>query len=419
MIPEINGAVKSPTAVRGNAEYEHKIGAAIGAVRAIYLPGRLQEKSVSPSETAQTVGPDAGYEALSQVSVGAIPSDYVGSAVTRDPTMTASGKTVTAPAGYYTEPQTKNVADGALADPAISVSAGGLITAQASVGTAGYLAAGSSKSKTQQLSTQAGKTVTPSNVEQIAVEAGKYVTGDIKVAPQSSGPDTSDATATASDIAYGKTAYIADGSKATGNVTERDFTDLVDLTPTALGGGVSAPAGIYRTAAAKRDAQLVAANVRYGKTIFGVSGSYTQIASGAAAAGDIVSGKMAYANGSLITGSLVVPTPHIEVLTKTLSSMRSSISFTGLLDEPDFFAVVLTGDYSSISNPNYVVGAVTYDGTNKNGVRGNGAYYASISTNAFTGFTFSYSNGTLDISISASSTYFAGGSYKLIYGYVA
>ena len=96
--------------------------------------------------------------------------------------MTASGKTVTAPAGYYSAAQTKDVADGALADPTITVSSGGLITAQASVGTAGYLAAGSSKSKTQQLSTQAGKTVTPTNVEQIAVAAGKYVTGDVKVA---------------------------------------------------------------------------------------------------------------------------------------------------------------------------------------------------------------------------------------------
>lgn len=154
----------------------------MGGVKYVAVPGTLQEKSVSPSESAQTVVPDEGKIGLSQVNVGAIPSDYVGSGVTRDPAMTTSGKKVTAPAGYYTEAQEKSVADGELADPSISVSAGGLITAQASVGTAGYLAAESSKSKTQQLSTQAGKTVTPSNVEQIAVEAGKYTTGAVKVA---------------------------------------------------------------------------------------------------------------------------------------------------------------------------------------------------------------------------------------------
>ena len=329
MIPEIKGGVTARPKVRAD----------INSVRTVRLPGRMQEKTAEPSETQQSVLPDTGYDALSKVSVGAIPSDYVGSAVTRDPTMTASGKTVTAPAGYYTEPQTKNVADGALADPAISVSAGGLITAQASVGTAGYLAAGSTKSKTQQLSTQAGKTVTPTNVEQIAVAAGKYTTGDVKVAPQSSGPDTSDATATAADIAAGKTAYIADGSKATGTVTERYSTDITTLTPTALGGGVSASPGIYRSAATWRDPNLIAANVRYGKTVVGVAGTFTQLTSGAAGAGDILSGKKAFVNGSQITGTLVVPTLHIDAKTTTLDSSANSISFTGLSAEPEFFAV--------------------------------------------------------------------------------
>ncbi|MCX4249090.1 MAG: hypothetical protein OSJ65_04940, partial [Bacilli bacterium] len=52
----------------------------------------------------------------------------------------------------------------------------------------------------------------------------------------------------------------------------------------------------------KGDANLVAANIAKGKSIFGISGTYTSDAN--AVAGNILSGKTAYVNGSKITGTI-------------------------------------------------------------------------------------------------------------------
>lgn len=66
------------------------------------------------------------------------------------------------------------------ATPSISVSSGGLITASATQ-SAGKVAAGT-KSATKQLTTQGAKTVTPTASEQVAVPAGVFTTGAVKVA---------------------------------------------------------------------------------------------------------------------------------------------------------------------------------------------------------------------------------------------
>lgn len=68
-------------------------------------------------------------------------------------------------------PRILALSGGEQATPEISVDESGLITATAE-----------DKSATKQLSTQSGKTITPGPTEQIAVAAGKYVTGDVKVA---------------------------------------------------------------------------------------------------------------------------------------------------------------------------------------------------------------------------------------------
>ncbi len=88
--------------------------------------------------------------------------------------LSASGDTVTVPAGHYPAQVSKAVAAAAQATPTIEVSSSGLITASATQA-AGYVAGGT-KSATKQLTTQGAQTITPGTSNK-TIASGRYLTG--------------------------------------------------------------------------------------------------------------------------------------------------------------------------------------------------------------------------------------------------
>ena len=176
----------------------------------------LQSKTVTPTETSQTVTASNGYYGLSDVTVNAISGTYVGSEVDRrtDEDLTTSGSTVTVPSGYYASNSSKSVTTTTQATPSVSINSTGLITAT-STQSEGYVSSGT-KTKTLQLATVGSSTIIPTKTSQTAVNTSVYTTGEITVGPiPSEYITTDDATATAEDLVVGTTAYV-NGEKITG-----------------------------------------------------------------------------------------------------------------------------------------------------------------------------------------------------------
>ena len=115
-----------------------------------------------------------------------VPGDYVGPDVPRrgPSDMYSAGAFVYAPAGYYPNLAAQSVdISTSLPKPSISVSDTGLVTATEEITDSAFFQRGLSAEKTRQLTQQRAKTVTPTMEEQVAVSAGKFTVGDVKVGP--------------------------------------------------------------------------------------------------------------------------------------------------------------------------------------------------------------------------------------------
>ena len=257
-----------------------------------------QSKTVTPNETEQSITADSGYSGLRSVTVNAISSDYIGSGITQRSStdLTASGATVTVPAGYYSTQATKSVASGSAGTPtatkgsvsnySITVTPSvtnttGYITGSTKTGTAVTVSASELVSGTKSITENGtgidvtnyaavdvnvpvgatinnqNKTVTPTKGQQsITADTGYTGLGTVTVnAIPAAYITTSDADAVAANILYGKTAYV-NGSKITGSMANNGAT----------GGTITTQGGTYTIPAGYTSGGTVTANLAAGST---------------------------------------------------------------------------------------------------------------------------------------------------------
>ena len=239
-----------------------------------------QEKIVSPTESEQVISPDAGYDGLSSVTVGAISSTYIGSGITRKA------------ATVYTPTESKQI-----------INAGQYLNGDQTISAISSTYVGSA------IPTQGTKTITPSTSVQTAVSSGTYVTGDVKVSAMPTGAlsvptiNTNTGVVTSGVATAG---YLAANTTKTLQLTTKS---AATITPSTSNQTIAAGQYLTGIQTIQGDSNLIPENIASGVSIFGVTGTHesnigVDTSDATATANDIENGKTAYVKGEKITGNL-------------------------------------------------------------------------------------------------------------------
>lgn len=358
--------------------------------------------TVTPTESAQTIG-GARRMMEGAVTVNAIPSNYVGSGVARKSSsdLTASGATVTAPAGYYETAASKAVAAGTEGTPVATKGAvsNHAVTVTPSVtNQAGYIAGGTKTGTGVQVT--AAELVSGSETK---TENGTYDVTNLAqlVVDVQSGIGMQVATKTTT---LGSASASISFSGLSGEPTSFAITTASDL---ATG------ASPWKTAAVTYDGTNL-----HGQIVTNTSN---------AQASHSTNFTMSYSNGTLtVTGSgtnfqanqyrLVYTyggtSANLGTDDVQVGSGATSITFTGLTAEPDYFSLVFTSNFGTSSGYQRVM-AVVYDGNSTYGVA------MDSGAKALSSWSYTYNNGTLTVTSTGTNNggYFhQPGNYHLTYG---
>lgn len=280
---------------------------------------KLQSKVVTPTKQQQNVTPDSGFYGLSDVTVGAIPTQYQDvSSVTAVAADVLANKTIVTKDGQLTAGTMPNV--GAVTET--------LDTAKKSYTVPKGYHAGTG---TVSIATEE-KTATPTKSPQsITPTSGKVLSKVTVNAIPDEFIDTSDATAAAGEILDGKTAYVAgvkvDGTMVNnGAVVKKLDTTIMSYTiPAGYHDGMGAVSIETETKSATPSESSQAINPTAGKvlksvTVSAIPAKYKDTTPVTALAADVLDGKIIVTGTGTVEGTM----PNNGSVNKTIDGLTQA-----------------------------------------------------------------------------------------------